>query len=90
MKRAGINMERQLFTWIDWEEIDHMCLLFYNCTVVKPFGSFNVGDELAQVLIDFSTGSITVDADTSDPLKIAWQGKLTLSVEVTQQEREPL
>lgn len=80
-------MERQLFTWVDWDEIDHMCFTFYNCTVVKPFGIFNVGDELDQVLIDFNTGSITVDSDASDPLKEAWQGKLVLSVEIATQEK---
>jgi len=87
MKRAGINMERQLFTWVDWDEIGHMCFTFYNCTVVKPFGIFNVGDKLHCVVIDFDDGSITVCQNASEPFCTSWQGKLVLSVEIAPQEK---
>ena len=86
MEELGINMERQLFTWVDWNELDHMCFTFYNCTVVKSFGIFNVGDVLHCVDIDYDAGTIMVHQNASEPFMKSWQGNLVLNVEIAQQE----
>jgi len=71
-------MERQLFSWKEWDHVDLLTLRFLDCTVVKAFGPFSVGDKLSEVIIDFDTGHIDVSLGLEQE---PWSGKLTLIVE---------
>lgn len=70
-------MERQLFSWKTWDELDFLTCTYSDCTVVKAFGPFVVGDKLSEVIIDSDNGTIVVHR----PQQVPWYGKLTLTVE---------
>ena len=70
-------MERQLFSWKTWVDLDFLTCASSDCTVVKAFGPFAVGDKLSEVIIDSDNGTIVVHR----PQQAPWRGKLTLPVE---------
>ena len=71
-------MERQLFSWKTWVDLDFLTCAYSDCTVVKAFGPFAVGDKLSEVIVDFDTGHIDVSLGSEQE---PWSGKLTLTVE---------
>lgn len=67
-------MTQQLFTWKRWDQLDLLGFTFTDCTILKAFGPFAIGDKLAQIIVDFDAGTISVPG-------MPWAGKLTLTVE---------
>ena len=49
-------MEQKYFTWAWRDEMDDFVVNYYECTVVQPFGEFQVGDKIGMAIIDFERG----------------------------------
>jgi len=64
-----------LFTWM-------FCWggnVFKDCTVVKAFGPFAVGDHFDRAVVDEKRRTISIDRDKGG---LPWVGKLRFTVEV--------
>ena len=53
-------MEKQLFNWIGWDQVDPMVFMFYNCTFNTDVGKYKKGDTASSVLMDYSQGIIQI------------------------------
>lgn len=49
-------MEKQLFDWKDWDEMDFLVVEFYNSDV----GKYKKGDKVSSILMDYSNGIIKI------------------------------
>lgn len=73
----NIPAEQQLFTWKAWCPMDTVALTFYRCTVVSPFGPYVVGDNLANIDIDYGTSTIECYNEEDESV---FKGRILLSV----------
>lgn len=53
-------MEKQLFDWKDWDEMDFLVVEFYNCTFNTDVGKYKKGDKVSSILMDYSNGTIKI------------------------------
>lgn len=57
-------MEKQIFTWTDWDERDTMSITLYNCTITEDFGYLKKGEQYDSIVVDYEEGElIPFDAD---------------------------
>lgn len=70
-------MERKYFTWESWDELGNFAIAFYGCTVVQPFGEFEIGDKVDMIIIDFERGNFDCIHDSGE---ILFSGKFELIV----------
>ena len=49
-------MERNLFDWSAWDLVTNTLLQFYGCVLKVPVGSFEAGDKVPVIIIDFKAG----------------------------------
>lgn len=49
-------MERTLFDWCGWDELDSGTLQFTGCTLKVPIGRFNIGELVPVIVISFEAG----------------------------------
>lgn len=57
-------MEKQLFDWKSWDDIDGMTLQFYDCTLKQKIGDFDVGTEIRTIVVDFERGLLDLYDNT--------------------------
>ncbi len=60
-------MEKKLFDWESWDEIDSFVLIFHNPTLKVPIGEYKAGDVMSHIVIDFEHGIMTVVKDDLGP-----------------------
>lgn len=53
-------MEREFFTWNGWDQLDTMCFVFYDCTLIKDIGTHKVGEQFKVIDVDFEKGKLTL------------------------------
>ncbi len=53
-------MEKTLFNWEDWDLLDTMAFIFYECTLKVPIGSFPVGYYAGSILVDYEKGILVI------------------------------
>ena len=53
-------MEKQLFTWEDWDQCTDLFLSFINCVFVKDVGKYKAGDKVELIDMDFEKGCMYV------------------------------
>lgn len=73
----NITAEQQLFTWKDWDQMDTATFTFYDCTVVSPFGPYVVGDNLANIDVDYETSTIECYNEEDESV---FKGRILISV----------
>lgn len=54
------TLQRELFTWDDWDQDDDGTEHFFTCTLVKPIGPYPVGFQCYSITIDDNDGTITL------------------------------
>lgn len=72
------TLERQLFNWDGWDQVDTMDLQFYNVELKVPIGSFEVGHKFAIAIVSGSTSTLQLWED--DEGKVYHEFELKLSV----------
>ena len=67
-------MEKQLFDWSEWEELNFLSLYFYGCTFITDVGKYKKGDKVSGVCMDYAKGIIIIDedADTQVTYKLSF------------------
>ena len=73
----NIPAEQLMFTWEDWVRTGTAAFTFYDCTVVSPFGPYVVGDNLANIDIDYETGRIECYNEEDESV---FKGRILISV----------
>jgi hypothetical protein len=56
-------MERQLFDWETWDEVEYGFNQYYNCTLKVPIGLLSRGDLVDAIAVDFNRGILEVYSD---------------------------
>jgi hypothetical protein len=59
-------MEREFFTWENWDQLDTACLAFYDCTLIKDIGSHKVGEQFKVIDVDFQRGKLSLVSQKGD------------------------
>ena len=59
-------MEKQLFNWIGWDQLDLMMFMFYDCTFNTDVGKYKKGDTASSILMDYSQGIIQIFDESDD------------------------
>lgn len=54
-------MEKELFDWKDWDEMDTLAVYFYECVFKKPIGKFKEGDLVDGIFMEFNKGYMTIN-----------------------------
>lgn len=59
-------MEKQLFDWGKWREINFLVIEFDDCTFNTDVLKYKKGDKVSNILMDYSNGIIRIyeDLDT--------------------------
>lgn len=59
-------MEKQLFDWGNWREINFLVIEFDDCTFNTDVLKYKKGDKVSNILMDYSNGIIRIyeDLDT--------------------------
>lgn len=52
-------MEKELFNWEEWEQIDTLIVSFDKCVLNKDCGSWKKGSMLDKILMDYEHGKMT-------------------------------
>lgn len=74
-------MERQLFEWKNWDQLDVAALQFYDCTLkVDIGGGYKKGDSVKSIVVDFNEGFLAIYDDEG---KEVYKAKLKMSLEPT-------
>jgi len=72
------GLENQLFSWKEWDEMNVMGLVFYDCTLKVPIGDIPVGTTFSSISIDFGHSLMQLYLDYSGENYLEF--KLNLSV----------
>lgn len=59
-------MEKDLFKWQGWDELDTVSSIFYNIELVVPIGQHKPGELFKSACINYSTGALDLYKDESD------------------------
>jgi len=70
-------MERQLFEWENWDEVDVAFLQFYQCKLIVDIGPYKKGDMLSCIAINYQDGVLEVYSDDGEAI---YRQKLILSL----------
>lgn len=54
-------MERTLFDWCGWDELDPGVLQFTGCTLKVPIGTFAAGELVPVIVVSFEDGILQLD-----------------------------
>lgn len=57
------TLERQLFTWQDWEQFDTAGFIFLNVTLIKDIGQFKAGEWFHCANVDYQTSKLELIKD---------------------------
>lgn len=70
-------MEKQLFDWEGWDELEVGDLWFHDVTLIRDIGPFKKGDKFLNAGVHFSTGLLQLFNEGNDPVA---EFKLSLKV----------
>lgn len=56
-------MESQLFDWENWDIMDTMDFIFYNCTLKQDIGKYKTGEKFESININYSNGELTINEE---------------------------
>jgi hypothetical protein len=63
-------MEKHLFDWKDWDDLDAMEFAFTNCILKVDIGSHKAGDEIPCITMNYENGTMglyfTEEAEEAD------------------------
>lgn len=68
-KSKDVSIDEQLFSWEDWDVLDTMCFMFYNCTLRKHIGNYRSDTKIDHIVLDYAKGRIElyVDEEAEEP-----------------------
>lgn len=69
-------MEKQLFSWDDWDHHDTFLFQFYDCKLNVDIGKFKAGSKIASIVVSYEEGILEMYNDEGD--KIIEKVSLTL------------
>jgi hypothetical protein len=55
-------MERTLFDWCHWDQLDAGVLQFIGCTLKVPIGTFAAGELVPVIVVSFEAGDMQLIA----------------------------
>jgi hypothetical protein len=58
-KNERINLEHQLFTWEEWDDMGSMSYQFYNVELVVPVGDFPIGTKFDIAYMDGDNSTVS-------------------------------
>jgi len=61
-------MERTLFDWCGWDQLDIGVLQFTDCTLKVPVGRFNIGELVPVIVVSFEDGLIQLINSDGTPI----------------------
>lgn len=70
------GLEGQFFTWKGWDDIDTAAWHFYDCILLKDFGTFKKGDEITCVFFSMQNSMMEFYDNEGNPM-----GKFKLTIE---------
>jgi len=59
-------MEKDIFEWVDWDEIEKLVIRFYRCTFIKDFAPFHKNDVVDNIIINYAEGIMEVFKTSAD------------------------
>lgn len=72
-------MEKQIFTWVGFDQLDTMVFGFYDITLTVDLASLKKGTTLSHAVLNYEDGRIAIWQNSDeDPI---YEGNLVLSVE---------
>ena len=75
-----MTIERQFFTWKDWDELGTLTLCFYNCVFTKDVGTYKKGQKVPRINMDYETSTMDIFNGAEDTEPSA-SYRLILSIE---------
>jgi hypothetical protein len=58
-----MSIEKRIFDWKDWDQLDTWSLLFTDCVMVKDFGPLRKGETYNTIVVNFEKGCMEVWTD---------------------------
>jgi len=49
-------MEKQLFDWVQYDELTNNTIIFYDCKLKVPIGDFKIDDFVSSICINYEEG----------------------------------
>jgi hypothetical protein len=62
-------VERELFSWDEWDGVDECCYMFYNPVLKVKMGLFPVGTEFNTAVLDYQNGTLEFSSFNTDTRK---------------------
>lgn len=59
-------MEKELFDWVDWEEVDSGSFIFFHITLKKQIDKFPVGTGFSSASLDYGNGKLEFRDEKDD------------------------
>lgn len=81
-------MEKQFFTWEDWELLDTASMFFTECTLTASIGDHPVGAEFDGITMNYETGQMTLQREDEETEEVIWEETYTLALTATLKKDE--
>lgn len=59
-------MEKQLFTWRQWDDIGNMLFVYYGITLVVDIGNHKAGENFPEADLNYGSGELTLFKDQAE------------------------
>ena len=78
-------MEKQLFDWKEWSEVDVLVQQFYNCVLKQRIGAYPIGTYFDWIVVDYEKGTIQLCPYKHQENWRTFKLNLTIGEEVNEQ-----
>ncbi len=75
-------MEKQLFSWEEFEDVNSACFNFYNCILKEDIGEYKEGESFDIINVDFEKGRIELYNNESGDIEAQFELKLEIGDKV--------
>lgn len=63
-------MEKQIFDWEDWNNLDTAAFQFIDCTIKEDFGPLKKGETYQSISVDFENGFLEAFNEEKPLIKV--------------------
>ena len=69
-------MEKKLFHWDGWDQMDTADFIFYNCKLNVDIGNFKKGTKFKSIIVSYENGTLILQDDNGSDFKVSLELKV--------------
>ena len=78
-----MGIEQEYFSFEAWDDVDVMCIQFYDCVLKKDIGKSKAGEKIGSICIDYNHSIIELYSDDGKTSIGRYKLSLTIGEETT-------